>query len=167
MSSWIYSCVIYTSSQWEMIPAWYQFDFDSKSTGCWNVSLRYQRSYSGIHSLRWSYSLKIGRNADPPSPHVPWKTAVWILLTATICVVWNSAIKDLWYTGLAVHRSVGYAILISSKRSVTAIHDCHFPSDLAMCRREDLTRPWINAHVLLALISFSPSPGLISSLRLN
>ena len=89
------------------------------------------------------------------------------LLTATICVVWNLAIKDLWYTGLAVQRSVGYAILISSKRSVTAIHDCHFPSDLAMCRREDLTRPWINAHVLLALISFSPSPGLISSLRLN
>ena len=78
MSSWIYSCVIYTSSQWEMIPAWYQSDFDSKSTGCWNVSFRYQRSYSGIHSLRWSYSLKIDRNADPPSPHVPWKTAVWI-----------------------------------------------------------------------------------------
>ena len=63
------------------------------------------------------------------------------LLTATICVVWNLAIKDLWYTGLAVQRSVGYAILISSKRSVTAIHDCHFPSDLAMCRREDLTSP--------------------------
>ena len=42
-------------------------------------------------------------------------------------------------------------MLMSPDKGETAVHGCHCPSDMAVCMREVLARPWIGVCVSLAL----------------
>ena len=46
--------------------------------------------------------------------------------------------------GIAVGSINGreYAMLMSPSKGETAVHGCHYPSDIAVRMREVLTRPW-------------------------
>ena len=70
-------------------------------------------------------------------------------LASTTCVVW-SACTRLGSKGSLIHgdfprsltRRLCHAMLMGSYKGETAVHDCHCPSDMALCICEVLARPW-------------------------